>query len=148
MRYVYTQGSFGSKLRRAVHMPGSLQVTFLNQPLWLANSTNVYKVGGILTSLFEWRKAAQCSLALGCSLYVSGCQEATVLRLGCQAFQTCYLVSVIFTRFSLHLEMSWGVCGCWEGSSVCRGLPEWPGSWGDEQRSAGNKPFCWESRKK
>lgn len=65
-------------------------------------------------------KAAKCSWALGCSLYASRGQEATVLRLGCRAFQTCYLASVIFTRFSLHLEMKsraarcGGGSGCWE----------------------------------
>lgn len=75
---------------------------------------------------------------------------------GCQAFQTCYLVSVIFTRFLLHLEMksraeqSGGGAGCREGSSVFGGTPEQVGSWEGERRFARIALFAgnWESRKK
>lgn len=59
--YPPTQRSFGMKLKRAVNMPSSLQMTFENSPLWLANSTDVDRVGGFLISLFELHKAAKCS---------------------------------------------------------------------------------------
>lgn len=69
-------------------------------------------------------------------------RQATALGPGCQAFQTCYLVSVIFTRFLLRLEMrrgaeqSGGGAGRREGSWASRGISEWVGSREGEQTFA------------